>query len=177
MKIRTTLLLLTVVLASCQSKQAAKSGADTTHAATPAIFKFSMYISGGGLHDKPLDSWTIDTNGTISIHTTQRVAQGKYDDLNAMASLDPKDIDSLRMLIRTGKLYAIDSADLNQQCAGDEHYILKILPYAALPNLSASFDACAADYNLLLEPQRRYFRMFIDWWERMRVKYRPNKLE
>ncbi len=180
MKIRTLLLLSSVVLASCQSKQAAKSGADTTHAATPAmppIFKFSMYISGSGLHNKPLDSWTIDTNGTITIHTTQRVSQGKFDDLNAMASLDPKDMDTLRMLLRTGKLYAIDSADLNQQCAGDEHYILKILPLAALPYLSASFDACAADYNLLLEPQRRYFRMFIDWWERMRVKYRPNRLE
>jgi hypothetical protein len=85
-------------------------------------------------------------------------------------------MDTLRMLIHTGKLYAIDSVNLNQQCAGDEHYILKVLPYAPLPNLSASFDACAADYNLLLEPQRRYFRMFIDWWERMRVKYRPNKL-
>jgi hypothetical protein len=180
MKIRTILLLLTTVLASCQSKQAEKSSADTTHAATPAtpaIFKFSMYISGSGSHDKPLDSWTIDTNGMISIHTTQRVAQGKFDELNALASLDPKDMDTLRILIRTGKLYAIDSVNLNQQCAGDEHYILKILPYAALPNLSASFDACAADYNLLLEPQRRYFRMFIDWWERMRVKYRPNRLE
>ena len=105
------------------------------------------------------------------------MSQGKYQDQNAMAGLEPRDMDSLRMFIRIGKLYAIDSGALNQQCAGDEHFILRIVPFAPLSALNASFDACAADYNLLLEPQRRYFRMFIDWWDRMRVKYRPNSLE
>jgi hypothetical protein len=185
MKIRTTILILSVVLVSCQSKQAAKSVADvsrTVPAGVPANsslanFKFSMYISATGLNDKPLDSWTIDTTGTVSIHTSRRISRGKYQDQDAMAALDPQDFDTLRMLIRMGKLYSIDSNNLNQQCAGDEHYIVKIVPLVALPNLSVSFDACAADYNLLLEPERRYFRTFIDWWERMRVKYRPVKLE
>ena len=118
----------------------------------------------------------MDTTGTTTIHTSRRVSQANYQEQSALAVLDPPDMDSLRMFIQTGRLYAIDSSNLNQQCAGDEHYVLKIIPLAALPNLSASFDACAADYNLLLEPQRRYFHAFIDWWERMRVKYRPVKL-
>jgi hypothetical protein len=183
MKIKTTILFISVVLVSCQSKQAAKSVVDTSHISAlptnsaPINFKFSLYISGSGPNDKPLDSWTIDTTGTVSIHTSRRVSRSNYQDQDAMAALDPQDIDTLRMLIRMGKLYSIDSNNLNQQCAGDEHYILKIVPLVALPNLSASFDACAADYNLLLEPQRRYFRAFLDWWERMRVKYRPVKLE
>jgi hypothetical protein len=186
MKIRSSVLFLLLLLVSCQSKQVAKSGSDNGQAAIaksqptnalPVNFKFSLYISAAGLNDKPLDSWTIDTNGTIAIHTSRRISRGKYQDQNAVATLDPQDLDSLRMLIRMGKLYSIDSNNLNQQCAGDEHYIVEIVPLAALPNLSVSFDACAADYNLLIEPQRRYFRLFIDWWERMRVKYRPNKLE
>ncbi len=119
----------------------------------------------------------MDTTGTTTIRTSQQVSRGNYAEQSALAVLDPPDMDSLRMFIQTGKLYTIDSSNLNQQCAGDEHYILKIIPLAALPNLSASFDACAADYNLLLEPQRHYFRAFLDWWERMRVKYRPVKLE
>ncbi len=184
MKIKIAILFFTIALASCQSKQATKSSVDTTLAAKrepanvlPANFKFSLYIAATGLNAKPIDSWTLDTTGTITIHTSRQTSHGKYQDLNAIAALDPPDADSLRMLIRMGKLYAIDSNDLNQQCAGDEHYILKIVPLAATPVLEVSFDACAADYNLLLEPQRRYFRKFIDWWERMRVKYRPVQAE
>ncbi len=143
----------------------------------PMNFKFSLYISASGLTNSPPDAWTIDTTGVVTIHTSHRISQGKYQDYNAMAGLDQRDMDTLRMLIRMGKLYAIDSSDLNQQCAGDEHYLLKIVPLAGAPSLSASFDGCAADYNLLLEPQRRYFRSFMDWWERMRVKYRPSQTE
>jgi hypothetical protein len=185
MKIKIIVLFITVLLVSCQSKQASKSVAESTQAtgksqganSLPANFKFSMYISATGMNNMPPDAWTIDTVGIINVHTSQRMSQGKFQDQNAMAGLEPRDMDSLRMLIRMGKLYAIDSSDLNQQCAGDEHFILRIVPLASLPSLSASFDACAADYNLLLEPQRRYFRAFIDWWDRMRVKYRPNSLE
>jgi hypothetical protein len=185
MKIKTTILFLSVLLLSCQSKQAEKTTANTSYGAntksqtTDALsgnFKFSMYISATGLGEAPPDSWTIDTSGIINIHTSHRMSGGKFQELNAMASLDQQDMDSLRMLIRKGKLYAIDSSDLGQQCAGDEHYNVKIVPLAATPALSASFDACAADYNLLLEPQRRYFRNFLDWWKRMRVKYRPNPM-
>jgi hypothetical protein len=186
MKLKISILFITAFLVSCQSKQAEKSVADSTKAANmnpqpknalPVNFKFSLYISGTGQNNKPPDAWTIDTAGIMNIHTSRRMAQGKYQDQNAMAGLDPRDMDSLRMFIRIGKLYTIDSSDLNQQCAGDEHYILRIVPFAATSSLSASFDACAADYNLLLEPQRRYFRIFIDWWERMRTKYRPNVVE
>jgi hypothetical protein len=186
MKINRSILFFTLLLASCQSKQIEKSSADTARPAAtkidsanplPVDFKFSLYISAIGGRNKQPDSWTIDTSGTIAVHTSPMSSQGKYQDLTAMAALDPGDMDSLRMLIRNGRLYAIDSNDLNQQCAGDEHYTLKIVPHAATPSLSLGFDACAADYNLLLEPQRHYFRRFIDWWERMRIKYRPNQSE
>ena len=186
MKINNSILFFTLLLAACQSKQIEKSSIDTAHFPStmidsgnplPVNFKFSLYISAIGGKNKQPDSWTIDTSGTIAVHTSPQTSQGKYKDLTAMASLDPVDLDSLRMLIRNGKLFAIDSSDLNQQCAGDEHYTLKIVPHAATASLSVGFDACAADYNLLLEPQRRYFRKFIDWWERMRVKYRPNQSE
>ncbi len=140
----------------------------------PPHFKFSFFISATGLPDKPADSWTMDTTGMIDIRTAVRDSRQNYQNLNAMAALDPPDMDTLRMLIREGKLYAIDSLDVTQQCAGDEHYFVKIVPLTArLSAANLSFDACAGDYNLLLQPQRLYFRDFLDWWERMRVKYRP----
>ncbi len=184
MKIKTSIILLSVVLVSCQSKQAEKSNVNSTIASKvseklvnglPANFKFSLFISGTGNDTKPPDSWTIDTGGIIAIHTSYRISHAKSQDISAMAALDARDMDTIRQLIRNGKLFAIDSNNLTQQCAGDEHYLLRLVPLAATQSLSASFDACAADYNLLLEPQRQYFRKFIDWWERMRVKYRPNQ--
>jgi hypothetical protein len=186
MKITIKILFLPLLLASCQSKQAERSASDASQTPIaksqianplPEKFKFSLYVSATGTNTKPPDAWTLDTSGSLNIHTSKRIALGKYQDLNAMATLDPPDLDSLKMFIRIGTLYSIDSSDLNQQCAGDEHYVLKIVPLAATPSLSASFDACAVDYNLLLGTHRGYFRKFINWWERMRIKYRPNQAE
>ncbi|GEM_PF-2192794 len=178
-------LSLIPILVACQSKQVSQSTAPKPGITTapidstllPPNFLYSFFISGGGIDDKPSDTWTIDTTGTMAVHTTKRTAAGKFRTLNGVAALDPPDADTLRMLIRIGKLYAIDSNDVTQQCAGDEHYFVKIVPIGTKTFANLSFDACAADYNLLLQPQRKYFRMLIDWWERMRVKYRPNAPE
>ncbi|HEY3873925.1 MAG TPA: hypothetical protein VGM92_00480 [Candidatus Kapabacteria bacterium] len=121
---------------------------------------------------EPCDTWTMDTTGTMVVETfvTQN---GKKHEVHGIATLDPQDMDSLRTMIRFGKLYTIDSADLNEQCGSAEYYAIRLVPLAPVSALSATLDSCAADYNLLLEPQRAYFRRFIDWWERMRLKYRP----
>ena len=139
--------------------------------------KFSMYISGSGIHYKPFDSFTIDTNGMMGVHTMHRTAKGDWRSLNGLASLDPPDMDTLRMLIFQGKLYEIDSSDVTQQCPADEIYNLNIVPLEGRKPVRLQFNECATDYNLLLEPQRRYFRMLVDWFERMRIKYRPNQPE
>ena len=138
-------LLAIALLLSCQTKQVTKP---TTPASPPVApnplsehFKFSFYISAQGSSTKPIDAWTIDTTGTLSIRTARRNAKGNYDNLSALATLDPPDMDTLRILIRTGKLYAIDSTDLTQQCYGDENYFVKIVPLAAVPSASLSFDA------------------------------------
>ena len=141
-----------------------------------ALFqKFSFHISGSGLTDKgkALDSWTMDTNHMMGVHTTERGSDGKFHTINALAELEPKDFDTLYNLILNGKLYALDSSDLTQQCAGDELYQLDIVPLASIKPVRLQFSACDTDYNLLLQPQRKYFSMLIEWFERMRVKYRP----
>ena len=186
MKFQDTVLLFALVLASCASRQAEKSAIPHTIAAIarpenalPKHFKFSLFISGSGdqtvtdTGTKPFDSWTIDTMGMVNVRTSRRTGGDQFKNLNAMAQLDPPDMDTLRMLLRNGNLFALDSLDLTQQCAGDEHYFLKIAPLFPMKPVNLSFDACATDYNLLLQPQRKYFQKFIDWWERMRVKYRP----
>jgi hypothetical protein len=186
MKFRYAILFFSIVLASCASKQAEKSTPSHAPASVtpqnplPKDFKFSFFISGSGDESvtdtgtKPFDVWTLDTNGYMNVRTSRRTEK-TFQNLNAMAQLDPPDMDSLRLLIRNGKLYALDSSDLTQQCMSDEHYIVKIVPLLAIKPVSLSFDACATDYNLLLAPQRQYFRKFIEWWERMRVKYRPEQ--
>ena len=184
MKFRYAILLFVITLGSCESHHAEKSAVSvTTITAKPQNqlennFKFSFFISASGTEEldtgtTPFDSWTLDTSGSMNVRTSRRTSGRNFQNLNAMAQLDAPDIDSLRQLIRLGKLYAIDSSDLTQQCPGGEHYFVKIVPLLAIQSASLSFDACAVDYNLLLEPQRRYFRRLIDWWQRMRVKYRP----
>ena len=109
----------------------------------------------------------------MGVHTTHRTAKGDWQTLNGLAALDPPDIDTLRMLVFTGKLYEIDSTDLTQKCGDDELYNFSIVPLEGRKPVRLQVSACATDYNLLLEPQRRYFRMLVDWFERMRIKYRP----
>ena len=186
MKFKYTLLLLAVAFASCATRQAEKSAALHPAAVVarpknplPTDFKFSLFISASGDEEVtdtgtiPFDAWTLDTTGNMNVRTSHRTTGLNFQNVNALAQLDSPDLDSLRLLIRDGKLYALDSMDLTQQCAGDEHFIVRIIPLLAMKPVNLSFDACAADYNLLLQPQRRYFRKFIDWWERMRIKYRP----
>ena len=185
MKFRYVILFLTAALSSCATRQAEKSTSSHPLVSTapqnplPKDFKFSFFISGSGdeyVTDTgtiPFDSWTLDTGASMNVRTSRRTSGKDFQNLNALARLDPPDMDSLRILIRMGKLYALDSSDLTQQCMGAEHYIVKIVPLLALKPVSLSFDACATDYNVLLQPQRRYFRKFIGWWERMRIKYRP----
>ncbi len=185
MRRRIGLFLLPLLLASCESKTVTKS---TEKPATPAApenplpanFKFSLFLSATGneiLSDTgttPFDSWTMDTNGAMDVRVARRTSGTNFDNLNGLATLDPGDLDSLRLFIRQGRLYQLDSTDLTQQCMNNEHYVIRLAVLSAkFPPVSLSFDACAADYNLLLQPQRRYFKEFLDWWQRMRVKYRP----
>ncbi len=181
MKLSISILVISVFLVSCASKQTEKSSGNSTvtkeavkdRDPLPPDFKFSFYISGTGTASEPADSWTMDTTGTMTVRTNQIVSGAKHE-VKALAVLDPVDFDSLRMLIRFGKLYAIDSADLNEQCGSDEYYVLRLIPLTPVHYVSATFDSCAVDYNLLLEPERDYLPKFIGWWERMRKKYRPN---
>ncbi len=183
------LLLLLLGLASCESEQASKSTGPPVHPAPPSSvsqnplpqsFKFSFYISGSGNEDvsdtgtKPYDSWTLDTTGELNVRVSRRISLQNHATQSGLAALDRPDMDSLRFFIRQGHLFEIDSSNLNQQCASVEHYTVRIVPLEAdVKPVGLSFDACATDYNLLLQPQRRYFKRFIEWWERMRVKYRP----
>jgi len=174
---------LSIALVACQSSQTTKSNMPDTVKprlalnAIPADFKFSLFISGGGDKNGAIDSWTLDTNGIMSVHTSIRKAVGKYQSLKALAGLDSVDMDTLRMLIWKGKLQTLDSTDITQQCAGDEHFLMRIVPLSTEMPVTLSFDACATDYNLLIGQQRRYFKKFMDWWGRMRVKYRPSQPE
>ena len=173
-------LLLLVCIGSCQSKVAEQRTAVT--AAAPAVhpvdqaatFKFSLHISGSGMGQKPYDSFTIDTSGSMTVKVSRRLASGKYQDLNALAQLEPPDYDTLRRMILHGRLFEMDSSDVTQICPESELYHLEIVPLAGKQFSKVSFSGCAADYNLLLEPQRKYFRLLMDWWERMRPKYRPS---
>lgn len=173
-------LALSFGMLSCSSEKSEKSNTElskpTPKPTDPLAgnFKLSLYISANATTVKPADSWVMDTTGTIIINTSGRPGRSTLLSQNAVATLDPPDMDSLRLLIRNGKLYGIDSADLTEKCGSAEYYTIRIVPLAPVPYLSVTMDSCAADYNLLLEPQRKYFRQFIDWWERMRVKYRPN---
>ena len=113
----------------------------------------------------------------MTVLVTRRRPDGNFRTLRAMAEMEAKDMDTLRRMIEHGKLAALDSTDLTQNCAESEMYRLIILPLDATTHSSVTFSGCAADYNLLLEPQKRYFRLLMDWWERMRTKYRPNETE
>jgi hypothetical protein len=175
------LLFITACQSNSVTKQSVKTiaKADTVrqHPVPLPWFKFSVYISGSGLNNKPFDSFTIDTNGVMGVHTTRRTALGKWDAVSGVAQLDAPDFDTLRLLVLRGKLYEIDSSDMTEQCAGDEEYNINIVPLIGRKPVRLVIAACAADYNLLLEPQRLYFRKLIDWFERMRVKYRPARPE
>ena len=169
------ILAVTSVLAACSSsKQASTTSAlDTAKTVAPAsTYKFSFFISASGLDNKPMDSWTMDTNGMMNVHTAHRTPKGDFRNIDAIAALDPPDYDSLKLMVVQGKLTEIDPHDLTEQCPGDELYKMGIVPRQGTP-LGINFSACAGDYNLLLNPQRKYFRLLLDWWERMRVKYRP----
>ena len=176
--------LLLLILASCQSKTVTKeiSTVPPSKPAAPAVevvpdFKFSFHVSGSGLNYKPSDSFLMDTNGMMAVNASRKIAAGKFEELHALAQLEPQDFDTLKTIIMKGKLYEIDSMDVTEQCPEDEMYRLDIVPLVDRKPVRLSYYACAADYNLLLQPQRKYFRLLFDWWERMRVKYRPAKAE
>jgi hypothetical protein len=173
--------VVSVVLIGCSGSQPTKSTAsiDTVKAAQPDYtkFKFSFFISASGGSGKAMDSWTMDTNGFTAVHTVHKTAKGDFRNIDALAQLDPPDYDSLQMMVYRGKLAEIDQADVTEQCPGDELFNFGIVPLHQGKPLSISFQACAGDYNLLLNPQRKYFRALLDWWERMRVKYRPVQAE
>jgi hypothetical protein len=184
--IRSILFVLSVasvLSVGCSSSQPTKTTAsDTVKASKPSEpdysgYKFSFFISASGSPTKAMDSWTMDTNGMMSVHTAHKTAKGDYRNIDALAQLDPPDYDTLRMMVIRGKLSEIDPKDLTEQCPGDELYKLGIVPLHQGTPLGINFSACAGDYNLLLNPQRKYFRMLLDWWERMRVKYRPVQAE
>jgi len=180
-KISSVLFVASLLFIGCSGSQPTKTAAtDTTK--TPSQpdytkFKFSFFISGSGGSGKVMDSWTMDTNGFTAVHTVHKTAKGDFRNIDALAQLDPPDYDSLQMMVYRGKLAEIDQADVTQQCPGDELFNFGIVPLHQSKPLSISFQACAGDYNLLLNPQRQYFRMLLDWWERMRVKYRPVQAE
>ena len=188
---RIALLLAACVAISCSSKIATKtsvndssrsvgasqgtsrgSSGETPAPSTPP-FKFSFRISGSGLGPKPYDSFLMDTNHQMGVHTAKRGADGKFRPINALAALDPQDFDTLQQMIVKGKLFLIDSNDVTEVCPEDELYQVDIVPLAATKPVRLAFSTCATDYNLLLQPERTYFRKLIEWFERMRVKYRP----
>jgi hypothetical protein len=167
------LLILTLGIAACSSTKptASANRPDSTVTERPLVFSF--FISGSGGGSKAQDSWTLDTAGMMAVHTLTPTAPGKWNTVNAMAELDPPDRDSLVHFIRTGRLWTVDSTDIDQQCAGDELFAMIIAVLGEPHQLHATFHSCAQDYNLLLEPQRTEFKRLMEWWERMRVKYRP----
>lgn len=171
------LLCVTAFVACSGGRQTAAvkpSGPDSSRV-TPAPFQFSFYISGSGGATKPQDSWTIDTSGLMAVKTLVPVSAGHWNTVNAMAELDPPDRDSLVAMITKGKLWAVDSTDIDQQCADDEIFAVIIAPLSEPRQFHATFHSCAQDYNLLLEPQRTQFKRLMVWFERMRVKYRPSQ--
>ena len=184
---RIALLLAACVAISCSSKIATKTSSDyslrsasvsqglssETPAPSTPPFKFSFRISGSGLGPKPYDSFLMDTNHQMGVHTAKRGADGKFRPINALAALDPQDFDTLQQMIVKGKLFLIDSNDVTEVCPEDELYQVDIVPLAATKPVRLAFSTCATDYNLLLQPERTYFRKLIEWFERMRVKYRP----
>ncbi|MDP4199706.1 MAG: hypothetical protein Q8922_03785 [Bacteroidota bacterium] len=178
---RIAIFLAACFLVSCSSKTVTRTSNDqtsrTSTAAAKAPFKFSFRISGSGLENKPYDMLLMDTNHMMGVHTTKRGKDGKFHTINALAQLEPADFDTLQQLIIKGRLYAIDSADVTQVCPEDELYQMDIVPLAEIKPVRLDFSACAADYNLLLQPERTYFRRIIDWFERIRVKYRPEQPE
>lgn len=168
-------LFVSVILGCSTSRQTTTSAASSkdSEASHLSPFVFSFFLSGSGGGTKPQDSWTLDTAGMMVVKALTPTSPGNWNTVNAMAELDPPDRDSLVHFIRTGKLWDVDSVDIDQQCAGDELYAI-IIAVANQPHqLHATFHSCAQDYNLLLEPQRAQFKGLMQWWERMRVKYRP----
>ena len=115
----------------------------------------------------------MDTTGLMTVKAVTPDSPGHWSTVNALAQLDQPDYDSLSTMIQKGRLWAIDSTDIDQQCAGDELYNIMIVPTNDTVHLHTTFQSCAQDYNLLLEPQRTQFKRLVQWFERMRVKYRP----
>jgi hypothetical protein len=171
--------IATFALASCGQKPVLKETPKAAPVQTAPFEKFSFRMSASGIPSmgKPYDMWVVDTNQAMGVHTTKRGSNGRFRTINALAQLDPPDYDTLRQMILKGKLYEIDSADVTQACADDELYQVDIVPLAAINPVRLAFSACAKEYNLLLQPQREYFAKLIDWFERMRVKYRPDQPE
>lgn len=176
---RFVLFIPCVLFASCASKPIIKETPKAAPVKDAPFEKFSFRISGSGIpsQGKPYDVWLMDTNHSMGVHTTNRGANGKFRTINALAQLDAPDYDSLRQMIVKGKLYEIDSTDLTQVCAEEELYQVDIVPLAAMKPVRLAFSACAREYNLLLQPQRQYFARLMDWFERMRIKYRPEQPE
>lgn len=175
---RSSLLIFFCILTGCAARNPSTTtgtvadSVKSTHR-LPERIRFSFYMSGSGGPKKPSDSWTMDTTGLMAVKAITPDSPGHWSTVNALAQLDPPDYDSLEMFVRKGKLWTIDSSDIDQQCPGDELYNIIIAPMTDTVHLRATFHACAQEYNLLLEPQRTQFVRLIQWFERMRVKYRP----
>jgi hypothetical protein len=175
-----------VVLSGCNSTSSTLKPttpdsltAATTGKTADTPFHFSFFFSGSGGGNKPQDSFKMDTNGLMAIKTVAKSSKGTWRTINALAMLEPPDMDTLIQMIRKGNLTTIDPMDIGQLCTPDELYVLDIIPTPSTSphSLVAQFNGCAADYNLLLGDQRVYFRKIVDWFERMRVKYRPEQPE
>jgi hypothetical protein len=166
-----------ILFGACASKPAITETPKPAPALVPAAAfeKFSFRISASGIPSKaiPYDSWVMDTNQMMGVHTSNRDAKGQFQTVNAIAQLDPPDYDTLRMFIMSGHLYEIDSSDVTSVCPESELFQIDIVPLAAIKPVRLAFSECAKDYNLLLQPQRRYFSMLLEWFGRMRTKYRP----
>jgi hypothetical protein len=164
-------------LAACASKPVQKETPKAVPVPDAPFEKFSFRISASGIPSKdlPYDMWVMDTNRSMGVHTAKRMKDGKYKPINALAVIDPPDYDSLRDMIVKGKLYEIDSTDVTEVCPEAELYQLDIVPLAAMKPVRIAFSGCAKEYNLLVQPQREYLARLLDWFDRMRKKYRPDQ--
>lgn len=119
----------------------------------------------------------LDSSGQMTYITRARISGEEFSALTGMAFLEDQDYTKLESIVNRGRLTSIDSSDLGIKCPqGQGEFMSLVLRTTAMTKtVNLTFDECATDYNLLLEPQRTAFAELIDWFRAARNKYRPYK--
>jgi hypothetical protein len=166
--------ILFLFLISCQS--AKQTTTETTYP-TPGSVGAALYFKGTSTLTMPNDEFTIDTAGRVLFTSQQLMSEGNWREPKGVAYLEPKDADTLRMLLlNDSNLYQIKSEDVNGACPEGTMLIKLYRTDRTSPTIIET-STCAAEYNTLYGKTRKDFKVLIRFLHRCRDFYRPMYLD